>query len=46
MKERKRIPTDGDPAAWKSPFAALQQVELPPPFNQTGRSKAPAGCHP
>lgn len=31
MKERKRIPTDGEPVAWKSPFAALQHMELPPP---------------
>ncbi|MGZ8382503.1 MAG: translation initiation factor [Nitrospira sp.] len=30
MKERKRIPTDGEPVARKSPFAALQHVELPP----------------
>ena len=30
MKERKRIPTDGEPVAWKSPFAALQHVALPP----------------
>lgn len=29
MKERKRIPTDGEPIAWKSPFAALKNVELP-----------------
>lgn len=30
MKEKKRIPTDGEPVAWKSPFAALKNVELPP----------------
>jgi translation initiation factor 1 len=30
MKENKRIPTDGEPVAWKSPFAALKHVELPP----------------
>ncbi len=30
MKERKRLPADGEPVAWKSPFAALQHVELPP----------------
>ncbi len=30
MKERKRIPTDSEPVAWKSPFAALRHVELPP----------------
>ncbi|MCE3222631.1 MAG: yciH [Nitrospira sp.] len=31
MKERKRIPADGEPIPWKSPFAALKQVETPPP---------------
>jgi translation initiation factor 1 len=30
MKDKKRIPTDGEPVAWKSPFAALKNVELPP----------------
>ena len=30
MKERKHIPTDGKPVAWKSPFAALKHVDLPP----------------
>lgn len=30
MKEKKRIPTDGELVAWKSPFAALRHVELPP----------------
>lgn len=30
MKERKRIPTDGEPVVWKSPFAALKHVALPP----------------
>jgi translation initiation factor 1 len=30
MKERKRIPTDGEPIRWPSPFAALKHVELPP----------------
>ena len=29
MKERRRISTDGEPVAWKSPFASLKQVELP-----------------
>ena len=27
MKEKKRIPTDGEPNAWTSPFAALKQME-------------------
>ena len=30
MKDKKRIPTEGEPVAWKSPFAALKNVELPP----------------
>jgi len=30
MKEKKRIPTDGEPIQWKSPFAALGNVTLPP----------------
>ena len=30
MKSKKRLPTDGGPTKWASPFAALQQVELPP----------------
>ncbi|MGQ0555953.1 MAG: translation initiation factor [Nitrospiraceae bacterium] len=30
MKNKKRLPTDGGPTKWASPFAALQQVELPP----------------
>lgn len=28
-KEKKRIPTDGEPVAWTSPFAALKNLELP-----------------
>ena len=27
MKEKKRIPTDGEPIAWTSPFAGLKQME-------------------
>ena len=30
MKEKKRIPTDGEPIQWKSPFAALGKIMLPP----------------
>ncbi|MBU6435252.1 MAG: translation initiation factor [Nitrospirae bacterium] len=30
MKEKKRIPTSGDPIVWTSPFAALKDVDLPP----------------
>ncbi len=29
MKERTRIPTDGGPVAWTSPFAALKQAGVP-----------------
>lgn len=30
MKEKKRIPTSGDPIVWTSPFAALKQAGLSP----------------
>ncbi len=30
MKDKKRVPIDGESTKWVSPFAALQQVELPP----------------
>ncbi len=30
MKGMKRVPTDGEPIAWKSPFAVLKDVALPP----------------
>mgnify|MGYP001765227240 CR=1 FL=1 len=29
MKEKKRIPIDGGPITWTSPFAALKHAELP-----------------
>ena len=29
MKEKKRIPTSGEPIVWTSPFAALKNVDLP-----------------
>ena len=29
MKEHKRVPTDGGPIKWTSPFVALKQAELP-----------------
>lgn len=31
MKEKKRIPTDGEPVQWTSPFAALKHAEGPSP---------------
>jgi translation initiation factor 1 len=30
MKDKKRLPTDGGPTKWVSPFAALKQTELSP----------------
>ena len=30
MKDKKRIPTDGEPIQWKSPFAALGEIPLSP----------------
>src|SRR5574341_1174313 len=30
MRQKKRIPTDGEPIVWKSPFAALASAKLPP----------------
>ena len=30
MKEKKRIPTDGEPIQWESPFAALKEVAALP----------------
>jgi translation initiation factor 1 len=29
MKEKKRLPTDGGPMRWSTPFAALKQAKLP-----------------
>lgn len=31
MSTRKRVPTDGGPTAWTSPFAALAKQTVPPP---------------
>lgn len=30
MNQKKRIPTDGEPVQWNSPFAILKNLELPP----------------
>ncbi len=43
MKEKKRIPTDGEPVQWKSPFAALEKIALPP---TTGEQPPPAHREP
>jgi translation initiation factor 1 len=29
MKEKKRLPTDGGPMRWSTPFAALKLAKLP-----------------
>jgi translation initiation factor 1 len=43
MKEKKRIPTSGEPIAWTSPFAALKNVDLPlTPEVQPGASPSNA----
>mgnify|MGYP000278798514 CR=1 FL=1 len=48
MKQKTRIPADGEPIAWKSPFAGLKDVVLPPasprePVHQPGAPQsAPA----
>lgn len=31
MNEKKRIPTSDEPMVWKSPFAALKNIEILPP---------------
>ena len=30
MKEKKRLPTSGEPIAWASPFAVLKEIAVPP----------------
>ncbi len=48
MKQKTRIPADGEPIAWKSPFAGLKDMVLPPvpprePVHQPGAPQsAPA----
>src|SRR6185295_15636041 len=31
MKEKKRIPTDGEPPQWGSPFEVLKKLDVPAP---------------
>ena len=46
MKEKKRIPTSGEPIVWNSPFAVLKNVELPmAPEVRRGTDRA-AAAHP
>ncbi len=40
MEQKKRLPTDGERVQWRSPFAALQHVTLPP-----SSPTRPAGNH-
>ena len=41
MKEKKRIPTDGEGRVWKSPFAVLKQIEVPQQTQQRGAVNPP-----
>ena len=41
MKEKKRIPTDGEAIQWKSPFAALKNVVLPQATTASPASPGP-----
>ncbi len=41
MKPKTRIPTEGDPVAWKSPFASLKEVALPPARGKVAHPVAP-----
>lgn len=41
MKEKKRIPTDGEGMVWKSPFAVLKQIEVPQQTQQRGAINSP-----
>ncbi|MEK7237196.1 MAG: translation initiation factor [Nitrospirota bacterium] len=42
MKDKKRIPTSGEPIAWPSPFAALKNVERPSAPDTRQRADGPA----
>lgn len=44
MKEKKRIPTSGEPVAWTSPFAALKNLGLP--LSQEARIDVASGDMP
>lgn len=41
MKPKTRIPNDGAPVAWKSPFASLRDVALPPAREKVAQPVAP-----
>ncbi len=40
MKEKKRLPTSGEPIAWTRPFAVLKDVALPPALETRPRAVA------
>lgn len=40
MKEKKRLPTSGEPIVWTSPFAALKDAALPPALETRPRAVA------
>lgn len=42
MKEKKRIPTDGEAVQWESPFAALKDCVLPQPSTDSTATARPA----
>jgi translation initiation factor 1 len=47
MKDKKRLPTDGGPVKWASPFAALKQAPLPAASPaQPGDESAPVSAAP
>jgi translation initiation factor 1 len=47
MKDKKRLPTDGGPVKWASPFAALKQAPLPAASPaQPGDENAPISAAP
>ena len=45
MKDKKRVPIDGEPTKWASPFAALKQIELPPTSPARSVSKPVPTAH-
>lgn len=40
MKEKKRLPTSGEPIAWTRPFAVLKDAALPPALETRPRTVA------
>lgn len=46
MKEKNRVPTDGEPIQWKSPFATLSNLTLPPAIPGPPTAERPASVPP